>query len=76
MADATLKGHWAGSSMTKGTILELCSAGYIPVVVATRAPDTNQQVPAPNPGERVVFVPHLIIGLGFPLHPFVHGIMF
>ena len=74
--DATLKGHWAGSSVTEGTNLELRSVGHIPTKVATRAPDTNQPVPTPNPGERVVFVPHLIIGLGFPLHPCVHGIMF
>ena len=59
MAD-THKGHWGGSIMMDGTILELRSVGYIPTEVTTRVPNANQQVPAPNPGERVVFVPHLI----------------
>jgi hypothetical protein len=76
MAENTIKGHWASSSVMEGTILELRSAGYIPTEVSTRVPDPHQRVPAPNPGERVVFVPHLIRGLGFPLHPFVCGIMF
>jgi hypothetical protein len=76
MADATLKGHWAGSSVIEGTIQELRSTGYLPANVATRVPNPNQWVPAPNQGERVVFVPHLVRGLGFPLHPFVRGIMF
>ena len=56
MAD-TLKVHWGGSIVTEGTILELHSAGYIPANIAARAPGANQQVPAPNPGERVVFAP-------------------
>ena len=29
-----------------------------------------------EPNERVVFIPHFIRGLGFPLHPFVRGLMF
>ena len=33
-------------------------------------------VPTPNPGQRVIFIPHLLRGVGFPLHPFVRGILF
>ena len=29
-----------------------------------------------EPHERVVFLEHFLRGLGFPLHPFVHGLMF
>ena len=30
----------------------------------------------PGPHKRVVFVAHFVRGLGFPLHPFVRGLMF
>ena len=33
-------------------------------------------IPTPRPHERVVFLPHFLHGLGFPLHPFVPGLMF
>src|SRR3954467_2777043 len=29
-----------------------------------------------EPHKRVVFIPHFVCGLGFPLHPFIHGLMF
>ena len=32
--------------------------------------------PHPEPHERLVFIPHFVRGLGFPLHPFVRGLMF
>ena len=75
MAD-TLKGHWGGSTVTAVTIAELRDAGYLAPAIAARAPAAGQQVPAPNAGERVVFVPHLVRGPGFPLHPFVRGVMY
>jgi hypothetical protein len=59
MAD-TLKGHWGSSTMTAATIAELHDAGYLAPAIASRAPAADQLVPAPNAGERVVFVPHLI----------------
>ena len=36
----------------------------------------GQIVPTLEPHERVVFLPHFVRGLGFPLHPFVYGLMF
>ena len=41
-----------------------------------RLPAEGKIVPTPKPQERVVFLSHFILGLGFPLHPFVRGIMF
>ena len=39
-------------------------------------PDPAQVIPTLEPGERVVFIPHFLRGLGFALHPFVRGLMF
>ena len=36
----------------------------------------DKVIPTPEPGERVVFITHFLRGLGFPLHPFVWGLMF
>ena len=36
----------------------------------------GQLIPTPGPHERVVFLPHFLRGLGFPLHPFFRGLMF
>ena len=53
------------SSVTEGQIQKLRDAGYLSSDIAHRLPD-----------ERVVFLPHFLRGLGFPLHPFVWGLMF
>jgi len=39
-------------------------------------PPKGQVIPTPEPSEWVVFLPHFLRGLGFPLHPFVRGLMF
>ena len=64
------------SSVTEEHITELCSAGYLSGDIAHRLPDEGQLIPTPGPHERVVFLPHFLRGLGFPLHPFVRGLMF
>jgi hypothetical protein len=69
-------GKWEASSVTDNDIRELKSVGYLSANIAHRALEANQVVPTPKPGKRVVFVPHFIRGLGFPLHPFVRGLMF
>jgi hypothetical protein len=76
MAGSGSMGKWEASSVTDNDIRELKRAGYLSANIAHRAPEANQVVPTPKPGERVVFVPHFIRGLGFPLHPFVRGLMF
>jgi hypothetical protein len=55
--------------------MELRISGYIPENMECHAPTKGQVIPTPNPGERVVFVPHFLRGLGFPLHPFLRGLM-
>ena len=57
----------------KRNVKELREAGYLAMDIAHRLPDKNHIVPTPEPNERVVFIPHFIRGLGFPLHPFVRG---
>ena len=57
-------------------VVDLREAGYLSADVAHRIPAKKQVMPTPKPGERVVFIPHFLYGLGFPLHPFVRGLMF
>ena len=64
------------SSVMEGDIKKLRRAGYLPDDIAHRLPDEGQLIPTPRPHERVVFLTHFLHGLGFPLHPFVRGIMF
>ena len=51
-------------------------AGYLAKRIGHRLPTMGQIIPTPEPHERVVFLPHFVRGLGFPLHPFVRGIMY
>ena len=59
------------SSVTEGHIKKLRRAGYLPDDIARRLLDEGQLIPTPKPHERVVFLPHFLRGLGYPLHPFV-----
>ena len=64
------------SSATEENIKELREAGYLAADITHRLPAVEQIVPTPKPYKRVVFLTHFIRGLGFPLHPFVRGLMF
>ena len=64
------------SSITEGDIKKLRRAGYLPDDIAHRLPDEGQLIPTPWPRERVAFRTQFLHGLGFPLHPFVRGLMF
>ena len=64
------------SSVTEGHIKKLRNAGYLSNDIAHRLQDEGQLIPTPRPHERVVFLTHFLRGLGFPLHPFVRGLMF
>ena len=64
------------SSIMEGDVKKLRRAGYLPDDIAHRLPDEGQLIPTPKPHERVVFLTHFLRGLGFPLHPFVWGLMF
>ena len=64
------------SSVTEENITELREAGYLAQEITHQLPAKGQIIPTMKPHERVVFIPHFIRGLGFPLHPFVCGLMF
>ena len=64
------------SSVKKKDIKELREAGYLAKEIAHRLLVKGKIVPNPEPHERVVFLTHFVRGLGFPLHPFVRGLMF
>ena len=64
------------SSVTEGHIKKLRKARYLASDIVHRLPETGQLIPTPRPHERVVFLPHFLRGLVFPLHPFVRGLMF
>ena len=70
------QGKWLASSVKEENIAELRAAGYLVKEIAHHLPAWEQIIPTPKRNERVVFIPHFLHGLGFPLHPFVHGLMF
>ena len=65
-----------GSSVREKDITKLREVGYLAKEITHRLPAKGQIVPTPKPNERVVFIPHFVHRLGFPLHPFVCGLMF
>ena len=63
-------------SVTEENITKLREAEYLATDIAHQLPDAGQIITTPQPHERVVFLAHFVRGLGFPLHPFVRGLMF
>ena len=59
------------SSVTEKNIQDLQEARYLTAEIKHRLPTPGQVIPTTEPGERVVFIPHFLRGLGFALHPFV-----
>ena len=70
------QGKWMVSSVKDKDIAQLRAAGYLARGIAHHLPTKGQVIPTPKPNERVVFLPHFVRGLGFPLHPFDRGLMF
>ena len=64
------------SSSTEAQVKSLRKAGYLSKDIPHRLPEEGQLLLTPKPHDRVVFLPHFLRGLGFPLHPFVRGLMF
>ena len=64
------------SPVKEEDVAELRAVGYLAKEIAHRLPARGQIITTPKPNERVVFIPHFLRGLGFPLHPFIHGRMF
>ena len=70
------QGKWMASTVKEKDITQLREAEYLAKEIAHRLLAKGQVVSTPEPHERVVFIPHFVRGLGFPLHPFVRGLMF
>ena len=77
-------GDWGRCSVPHSELVALQTEGYLPPAfmvpvqagLATfRGGKKAESVPNPSKGERVCFVPYLIRGLGFPIHPFLRGLL-
>ena len=55
------------SSVREKDITRLREAGYLAKEIAHRPPAKGQVVPTSKLNDRVVFIPHFVCGLGFPL---------
>ena len=64
------------SSVTEEDIKKLREARYLTAEISHRLPAPGQVIPTSESNESVVFVSHLIRGLGFSLAPFGRGLMF
>ena len=64
------------SSVMEGHIKKSRKAGYLAKKISHRLPTAGQIVRTLEPHERVVFLPHFVRGLGFPLHRLVRDIMY
>ena len=64
------------SSVTEEDVLKLIEAKFLTAEIPHRLPAQGQAIPNPQPGESVVFMSHFLRGLGFPMDPFVRGLLF
>src|SRR4051812_46409446 len=75
---------WESCSIPHSELVSLQAKGFLPqaYMVSVRAGLTTYQggkqaenSPSSSKGERVCLVPYLIRGLGFPIHPFLRGLL-
>ena len=64
------------SSITEEDVLKLHDTRYLTGEISHRLPPPGQVIPTPELGENVVFMSHFLRGLGFPMDPFMRGLMF
>ena len=76
MSGSDLQGRWMPSSITEEDVRKLRDARYLTGEISHRLPAQGQVIPPPKPGESVVFASHFLRGLGFPIDPFVRGLLF
>src|SRR3954467_12937720 len=76
MSGSDLRGRWMPSSVTEEDVSMLREARFLTSEIPHRLPVQGQVIPSPQPGESVVFISHFLRGLGFPMDPFVRGLMF
>src|SRR4051812_43182521 len=77
-------GDWDRCSVPHNKLVTLQTKGFLPpaYMVPVRAGlatyngvEQAESLPNPSKGEWVCLVPHLIRGLGFPIHPFLRGLL-
>ena len=77
-------GDWEKCTISHDQLVELQTQGFLPpaYLVPVRAGlatfDGGEQAesfPNPSRGERVCLVPYLLRGIGFPIHPFLRGLL-
>ena len=76
MSGSDLQGRWMPSSVTEEDVLKLREAKYLAYEISHRLPAEGQAIPTPEPHADGVFVSHHRRGLGFPMDPFMRGLMF
>src|SRR3954464_6793805 len=77
-------GNWERCSIMHSELVTLQTKGFLPpaYMVPVRAGHATYNgrkqaecVPNPSKGERVCLVSYLTRGLGFPIHPFLQGLL-
>ena len=77
-------GDWEECSVPHSRLIKLQTQGFLPpaFVVPVRAGiatynggEQADGCPNPSPEERICFIPHLLRGVGFPIHPFLCGLL-
>src|SRR5215216_3253969 len=78
------EGDWPSCSVSHLQLNRLQTQGYLPPadLVSARAGLAStdngalaEKIPNPSQGERVCFVSFLLRGVGFPIHPFLRGLL-
>ena len=76
MAGFGFQGKWMASSVMEKNIQDLREVRYLTAEIKHRLPTPGKVIRTPEPGERVVFIPHFLRGLEFALHPFIRGLIY
>ena len=80
-----LEGDWKSCSVSQGQLNRLSTSGYLlepefthirPGLVTLDGGVLSDNFPTPQGDEHVCFVPFLLRGLGFPIHPFLRGLLY
>ena len=77
-------GDWEECSVPHSRLTELQTQGFLPLafMVPVRAGiatynggEQAKGSPNPSPEECICLIPHLLRGVGFPIHPFLRGLL-
>src|SRR4051812_32960009 len=77
-------GDWESCTIPHSELTSLQANGFLPQaymasvragLVTYKGGKQAEGTPNPSKGERVCFVPYLLRGLGFPIHPFLRGLL-